>query len=237
MNIPDRMRLRITRAEAAAGRTPIWTAELPTAFPAEDGHRVVVGQPWLAAADGLPARFRGASHLSRGDLFSLASDLRRQRRPQWAGLLAASNAWGYGTTGYGWHRTRAILAQPDLDARLIAAVAILTDHGPVHAFYALRNQHHVTGLGPAFFTKFLYFASAGLDTPDALILDAVLAAAINRVSGKTVLRSAGWRTPEYAFYLVYLNRVAERVRQTALTDVTPGQVEMALFQQQGKMGQ
>lgn len=120
-------------------------------------------------------------------------------------------------------RTRRVLAVPDLEARLEVALHILVEQGPVVAYYALNDVSvaKIPGLGPAFFTKALYFADP---THLALILDAVLAAAVNQlVPGGPRLRSAGWSTPRYAYYLALLNRVA------AAADVPADRIEASLF--------
>jgi hypothetical protein len=97
----------------------------------------------------------------------------------------------------------------------------------------LNNEHHIKYLGPAFFTKFLYFASSDSDQR-ALILDARLAAAVRRLSGSnSVPGSAAWRTPKYALYMAYMDKVAAAVnrRRPRSQRVTTGQVELALFRQ------
>src|SRR5690625_658856 len=79
--------------------------------------------------------------------------------------------WGYGTTGYGAHRTNEILQQSADDQsgqlsehaiqslKSAAAYAANGTEG-TYSFYILHNSPtKLKGLGPAFFTKWLSFAS------------------------------------------------------------------------------
>ena len=100
--------------------------------------------------------------------------------------FASAMVWGYGTAGYGptrvrWVLTgvrgRATLHAPVLatvSERLSAAVERVRTGGPIDAFRLMNNEGHIKYLGGAFFTKWLYFASAvnGADDPAAApILD------------------------------------------------------------------
>lgn len=85
--------------------------------------------------------------------------------------------WGYGTTGVGPLRTRWVLtgvknrdaAQepplPSVEKHLAASVDTVRTKGPLEAFRVMRNEGKIKHLGSAYFTKWLYFASA-LDGPD-----------------------------------------------------------------------
>lgn len=82
-----------------------------------------------------------------------------ERSESWAEAFVATQVWGYGGIGYGPHRTRQVLARPNADAVLTETVSLLVDEGAVAAYEALNTLH---GLGPAFFTKFLYFVGLAL---------------------------------------------------------------------------
>ncbi|TCK21367.1 hypothetical protein [Pseudonocardia endophytica] len=71
----------------------------------------------------------------------------------------ASMVWGYGPVGYGAYRTKRVLGL-NLDAgeRLRRVVAVARDDGPIPAFRVIA-RNRLTYLGPAFGTKFLYFAT------------------------------------------------------------------------------
>lgn len=84
----------------------------------------------------------------------------------------ASYVWGQGLTGYGPHRLAEILAEPGLADCLAQAAEALRSHGAVASYGVLRGA--IKGLGPAFFTKLLYFlgpAGGTVPPPAPLILD------------------------------------------------------------------
>lgn len=84
--------------------------------------------------------------------------------------------------------------------RIAAAVSILDEHGPVAAYRAFRGDCKVPHLGPAFYSKILYFADAAVDhKPErvsALILDRTVAQKMIEVS-HYYLRAYGVRSSEY----------------------------------------
>lgn len=167
-----------------------------------------------------------APALTRRAVINAAKRSRDDR--DWIRLLAYSNAWGYGPAGYGVTRHNRIASAPGTADRLQTAVTILDDAGPVPAYYYLNNRSsgHIRGFGPAFFTKFLYFADCAhpLQPRGALILDAVLAAQVKSLAGPVAFpRRAGWLTRDYSFYLALMGRMAlER-------NLKPDQLEAALF--------
>lgn len=63
--------------------------------------------------------------------------------------------WGQGRTGYGPYRLKEILAEPLVADVLAKAGGTLREQGAVAAYRVLNGA--VKGLGPAFFTKLLYF--------------------------------------------------------------------------------
>ena len=94
--------------------------------------------------------------------------------------------------------------------RSVKAAAELSESSPADAFDALypRGRSLISGVGPAFFTKFLYFAGAGAANP---LLDPGQprrAAALNQ-SGRTSLSTRGpWPADTYARYCTLLSRWA-----------------------------
>lgn len=100
--------------------------------------------------------------------------------------FVTSMIWGYGDSGYGPARVRWVLTGirgrkaahapvlPDVAERLQAAAHVVRERGPVEGFRHMNNSGRIKYLGSAFFTKWLYFASAlsGPDDPKAApILD------------------------------------------------------------------
>ncbi|MFJ9513944.1 hypothetical protein ACIRPG_23275 [Streptomyces sp. NPDC101754] len=165
----------------------------------------------------------------------------------WAEALVASYVWGHGRRGYGPHRLRAILAEPNLVDALARADAALRAEGAMEAYGVLSGA--VKGLGPAFFTKFLYFLSLATDPPGpprALILDQrvarVMRAHATRVgldAGLTfapdiaawIWSDGRWTAHRYDVYLRWMNAAAERL---ALSDIgwpasSPDLLELAMF--------
>ncbi len=132
----------------------------------------------LEQLDRLPARINRddvcrvvTENLDRGDALS---------------VFVPAMIWGYGDVGYGPDRVRWVMTgikgksayssavDPDVAARLEDAVRVVRGDGPVAGFRHMNNASRIKHLGPAFFTKSLYFASvtSGLDDANAApILD------------------------------------------------------------------
>ncbi|MEU9784102.1 hypothetical protein AB0H92_24555 [Streptomyces phaeochromogenes] len=192
-------------------------------------------EPWPVE---LPERSRtGTARISRDQV--AASTHGATERSQWSEALVASYVWGQGRTGYGPHRLKEILAEPTVDDALASADATLRREGAVAAYRGLRGA--VKGLGPAFFTKFLYFVDQGhvLDqgcslnlstdasgAPRALILDQrvarVMRAHAARVGADMALASAsevaawiwsdsGWTSHRYGVYLGWIHSATEQL--------------------------
>jgi hypothetical protein len=191
----------------------------------------------------LPEAILDRGRVSRGDILSIGEQVRTgQLSP--VVLLAASFAWGSGLTGYGPRRYRDIIdaAGPRLEPSLQQALeAIYQDPGspdPIAGYAQLYGGYdpdhrapagqgpwcRLHKFGPAFFTKFLYFA-----TPGALILDHRLAGAVHDLSGLPHLltqdgRSVAWTPYRYAVYLHWMRQTADTV------GVWPEMLELTLFQ-------
>jgi hypothetical protein len=159
--------------------------------------------------------------------------------------------WGKGKRGTpggsGPATLHKILTFDGLDAALAAAVTALREQGAPQAYAALQRQ--VPGLGPAFFTKFLYFA--GIAVPPAhepwpLILDRVLsrrlrqlAAAVGRESGHDVDGSiaawvwsdGNWSPHRYRVYLSFMHAAADQLAANEgwPSGAAPDLLECALF--------
>ena len=149
-------------------------------------------------------------------------------------FLHAVNAWGYGTTGYGPARTLGVARAPNFVDSARYVVSLLrrtTEDAAVEAYFYLNNAGHVHGWGPSFFTKFMAFAdpanqpNASPGREPAQILDRWTAQSMNWIIQKHHATSAAmapvpiasfkrwsWRTPQYAFYLRLLGRLARDPR-------------------------
>lgn len=215
---PDLHRIRVKASNWAGVAGPYWPSVLG------DGHE------WLP--------------VTRGDLFDLADTC---RGGSWMPLMSATFAWGHGNIGYGPARLRAILEKNDpthIEQVLANAVAALSKTGTEAAYSVLRpaRANVVWGLGPAFFTKFLYFAGWGMDVPEPkpLILDAQVAASV-RLIAQRVNAGAGidpdmapwlwpkgnWWAHRYGQYIALAHRVASMLPDDL--PKRPDALELALF--------
>ncbi|MBK3625355.1 hypothetical protein JHN59_10935 [Streptomyces sp. MBT49] len=163
----------------------------------------------------------------------------------WAEAFVATQVWGYGVTGYGPYRTRQVLAQPGAGAVLTEAASLLVDEGAVAAYEVLNA---LNGLGPAFLTKFLYFAGLALPEvkgPRPLILDSVLAGVLRQHATKVGLavgyewsetiakwiwRDSGWSSHRYDVYLRWMYAANDRLAAASIGwSASPDVLELALF--------
>ncbi|GAA3493912.1 hypothetical protein GCM10019016_010110 [Streptomyces prasinosporus] len=191
----------------------------------------------------------GDAAISRAEVTSTVADA--LRRDSFREALVATYVWGKGKRGTpggsGPATLGKILAAEGLDGALACAVTTLHEHGSQAAYTTLYRQ--IPGLGPSFFTKFLYFAGATLSPahgPRPLILDRVvsrrlrsMAATAGRDSGHDpagsiaawVWADSNWSPHRYGIYLSFIHQAA---RQLAAIDgwppgATPDLLECALF--------
>lgn len=180
---------------------------------------------WAPDLDDCPT-IAGRQRVDRRTIFAVAhrADTSEGRRH----LLTATLAWGAGTKARSVTRCAKIFAGSDaagrIDKRLASALEILRSRTAVEAYYALNNDDHIPCLGPAFFTKVLYFAgherATGPHRP--LILDRLVALALREHTGDA-WPTSGWRTPWYDRYVTVAHELADRA------GVLPDQIEAALF--------
>jgi len=102
----------------------------------------------------------------------------------------------------------------------------VSPEGLVDAYQQFRSTAHLRGLGPAFFTKILYFAGyrpGGGVQP--LILDRVVAGRLPADAGPANRYRTGWTSAAWQAYLVW---AAEEARRPEYHN-EPDRVEIALF--------
>lgn len=143
--------------------------------------------------------------------------------------------WGYGTIGVGPVRTRWVLTGvgtrgasqapilPTVEVNLEAGVQTVRIQGPREAFWLMNNEGGVKHLGSAYFTKWLYFASAlnGPDDPDAApILDKQVIGWLKNHAGISLNANS---TNSYAEYLDLLTAWGTEHERSRV------QVEKAIF--------
>ncbi|WP_019146597.1 8-oxoguanine DNA glycosylase OGG fold protein [Aeromicrobium massiliense] len=219
------------KATQAGGPAPL---EFDGPRPDVVRHTIRLGAGWRVSGSPLTAAgWDGRPVITRGAVLDWAAQARAGRRP-WRQVLVASYAWGTGTVSYGPVRMARVLAAGGdvVEHAVTSAVRTLDEHGAVAAYWVLNNRApaglRLPFLGPAFFTKLLYFAGHELarapippGTHRPLILDRVLASKpqIRPVVGGW---TAGWRTSHYAAYL-------ERMAALTPDGWAPDELELRLF--------
>jgi hypothetical protein len=173
---------------------------------------VVAAEAWPRWFSDIELDGRGRVVINRSDVFTVASAAAVTRSPMSCEqALVAVCAWGAGTRWRG-----VVRAQGAWRARSFAKVGVSLSHaanvlidggGPVDAYsLLLTGEHHIQGLGPAFFTKFLYFV--GYETVPQphrpLILDQYVAIGLNDIRC-TTWPMTGWSADQYAEYLQWAN--------------------------------
>lgn len=141
-----------------------------------------------------------------------------------AHTLVAATIWGSGNRRVRL-RTRSWAHGFDSVAdRLAAAACVLQDEGSLAAFAALLHggRLYVNGIGPSFFTKFLYFAGYlnGLYQLRPLIFDRVARQALRMLCGLDLTENS---VDDYAIYLELAHSWAQEWQ------TEPDVVERALF--------
>ncbi|MFD7959346.1 hypothetical protein ACFV5J_00885 [Streptomyces zaomyceticus] len=178
-----------------------WTTRLPNE------------QWWPKPLSALPRTGRWPT-VDRQTVFRMAehSETPEGRRA----LLIATLVWGTGTSARSIARRVRIFHENDLDwldHRIAAATTEIDRGDPVAAFLVLNDRDaRVKHLGPAFFSKLLYFASAGHPTGGLLplIIDSNVALALDELSPHSWAPDERWDSKKYANYLDLAHSWAER---------------------------
>jgi hypothetical protein len=174
----------------------------------------------------------GGDALPRSHVFAVAESAETPagaRRLLWATL-----AWGTGLRNRNNATHIASVMADDAHAEdLLAGAARASRTDPAHAYSLLRpRQNAIRGLGPPFFTKFLYFAGGGEPSHPCLILDSSVAECLRRHCGWTSLRRGPtyvWPTSTYERYCGLLHRWATELSEASSTLIGADQFERALF--------
>lgn len=159
---------------------------------------------------------RGRQYLTRQDLFQLGAKV---ATPQDAvNFYVAVCSWGVGNKARDVYRRLGALAQPEVGQKLLQGILRAKDPetSPKDAYtgFYSRNQYRIKGLGPAFYTKLLYFA-AGTEVSRQqrhLILDQKVAKSIGWP------RKIWWSPDEYRDYLDLIADVLDLMLEAERAD-------------------
>lgn len=127
---------------------------------------------------------RGGVGFSRTNLIKTFSEKRDPKNEGFArDLFVATMIWGFGKTGYGCHRVLTMLDDANKTNFSFAKALELVANGQIAPAY----RHFLTSgpekCGPAFYTKYLYFASRVMESTEmALIFDSVIASTLVKVA-------------------------------------------------------
>lgn len=184
----------------------------------------------------------GSARLTRSDLFERGAKANSADASldTLLGFVCSVFAWGAGASQRGnSKRLESFTTSKDAqqNAELIRRAMASASEGDARAAYRTLvrpGDGRIGGLGPAFFTKILYFASEGAPRTRCLILDARVAANLAR-HGWTSLPSVrgtysyNWYTDTYVSYCELLERWAQDAEKAIGRPVRPDEIERALF--------
>lgn len=178
--------------------------------------------PQILGSEGMDAQ--GRKRLTRQDLFHLGEGIKTATDA--VEFYVAVCSWGAGVQARDVYRRVPPLTHPEAAERLLRGIrAAQGPRGSALAGYRAFNSTDIAylkGLGPAFFTKLLYFA-AGEPTVDQdghpLILDQKVAKAIGWPA------KTWWSTTEYQEYLELVDHARRLLVPVPRADC----IEFALF--------
>ena len=163
--------------------------------------------PFWPALDALPSAPHGDNYvlINRNDVFEIADSDSEHRELHTA---VAAYVWGVGKSVYqlGW-LVRAFTHQPAaVEPTLKNAASLLFTDGAVTAYASMLpgGSNHLKFMGPAYFTKFLFFMGyrESCPGPRPLILDKRVATGL-RTNGIMSIPDSGWPAATYERYLLH----------------------------------
>jgi hypothetical protein len=173
-------------------------------------HKFDVGRSWWTRAlqdRGFDDTLVGDT-MRRGDVFALADQAVDD--PNGAlNLLWNALAWGSGSRRRNNKaRIASVARDRDTAAGILQRAAELSRTDPLAAYDTLypQNSTAISYLGPAFFTKFLYFAGGGAAGHQCCILDENVALALHKTCGWQSLPLKNWLATAYERYAALLAR-------------------------------
>jgi hypothetical protein len=170
---------------------------------------------------------RGAVSVSRQDLFDMAQSVADQDAA--VSLYVHVAGWGVGTRARGAARVARPLQDGAVGAKLLGAHGLARAGDPVQAYAAMNHggASKLRHLGPAFFTKWLYFSGYEMTVPGGHTAPLILDARVGRALG---WKATGWTANHYQRYL----ELAEQIRVAWCPSASLHVVEFALFKVGGR---
>lgn len=124
------------------------------------------------------------------------------------GFLACM-IWGFGNRGYAQHRTRKMLSSPNFGKSLQETVKLL-NQGDLASAYRVLIEEGPEGLGCSFGSKYLYFAAPDDEEIQPIIVDAVIARAINELTMSSA-NSVRMNAEKYALLIEEFSQAAKEL--------------------------
>lgn len=119
---------------------------------------------WPNELDRLPVDTTGRIRIDRELVFIVADRVVNELEDPWSAtqLQAAITFWG-APPGQSTTRAAKPLTQSSASSHLTEAIKVVRGEGPASAYRALSRHQRlwVSGLGPSYFTKLMYFAAFG----------------------------------------------------------------------------
>ena len=141
------------------------------------------------------------------------------------GFLAVM-IWGYAADPRGPSRTKRVLSQSNASESIKASYRALSENDIYSAYEKLETKGPKF-LGPAFASKYLYFAYVGRETLTPLILDSLVSEGLQRWGGVN-FSSTSVSAKTYIDYLQYMSNSAAKL------EVSPEDLEFLVFSETAK---
>jgi hypothetical protein len=172
------------------------------------GHAIPINRSWWdreLGHIGLPSGTVVSENITRAMVFNLA-EAAQFNAPDAERLLWNAVAWGAGKKPRLIRkRIESVEADRTRLGELLREAAVLSRSSPVDAYTLLRPRDNaIKHLGPAFFTKFLYFAGGGNPDHPCCILDDRVAHSLQAAGWRSLPRRNDWWPSTYGRYMELL---------------------------------
>jgi hypothetical protein len=179
---------------------------------------------WPDELDQLAVDATGRIRVDRELVFVIADRTVNELEDPWSAtqLQAAITFWG-APPGQSTTRAAKPLAESSASSHLTEAIKVVRGEGPASAYKALSRHQRlwVSGLGPSYFTKLMYFAAYGAKPymSQPLIMDDNVIAGLIKVTGRP------W-TASLEAYMSYIDLAKDWAYEF---DTEPDVIERRLF--------